>query len=85
MAKAYKTEPKQKWEDFPFDFSDPVLSDLQDVDWMSPDFDEAIDMFAADFPTENIKSVKWINKATKRVSVNGVNYTLYDENNGDCC
>lgn len=85
MAKARKTD---EWEDFPFsETTEDLISDSTDVEWLSPDFDEACDLYSADFPGDHIKSVKWINKAAKRVSVNGVNYTLYTEctDTDECC
>jgi len=88
MAKAFKTDESNSWEDFPFaEPTKDVISDLTDVEWLSPDFDEACDLFNADYPGEHIKSVKWINRGAKRVSVNGVNYTLYTEykDTDECC
>ena len=90
MAKAYPTKEANvyenaTWEDFPFSAStEDLISDRTDVDWLSPEFDEACDMFAAEFPGEPVKTVKWVNRAAKRVSVNGVNYTLYTKEK-ECC
>lgn len=82
---------KLNWEDFPFAaFEDDIESfknaSKQDLDWNSPEFGEAVDIFSAEYPTTMVSTVKWINKAAGRVQINGwYECDIWSEKNKDCC